>query len=165
VTPQRGNRLTAILVAAVAACATAGFGAMMTDLGPWYMALRKPPWQPPDWAFGPAWTLIFALAGAAGYYAWRAVPNLRRWGLIVGLFAANGVLNVLWSALFFHLHHPDWALAEVGALWLSILVLIIALAPVSRLAGALMVPYLLWVSFAGVLNFTVVRLNAPFGAG
>jgi len=68
---------------------------MMTDLGPWYAALRKPSWQPPDWLFGPAWTLIFALAAAAGYRAWRARPNLRRWGLIVGLFTANGLLNVL----------------------------------------------------------------------
>ena len=160
---QRGKRLTAILVAAASACAVAGFGAMMTDLGPWYVALRKPSWQPPDWAFGPAWTLIFALAAAAGYYAWRAMPPLRRWGLIVGLFAANGAFNVLWSALFFHLHRPDWALGEVAALWLSVLALIIVLAPVSRLASWLMAPYLLWVSFAAFLNFTVVQLNAPFG--
>ncbi len=162
--PSRRNRVIAILVAAAAACLVAGLGASVTDLGPWYVALRKPSWQPPDWAFGPAWTLIFALAAAAGYLAWRAMPPLPRWARIVGLFAANGVLNVVWSTLFFHLHRPDWALGEVVALWLSVLALIVVLAPVSRAASWLMVPYLLWVAFAGVLNFTVVQLNPPFGA-
>jgi tryptophan-rich sensory protein len=161
---QRGGRLAAIAVAAGAAVAVATLGALVTDLGPWYAALKKPAWQPPDWLFGPAWTVIFALAAASGYRAWLSHPPLRRWARIVGLFAANGVLNVLWSGLFFGIHRPDWALAEVFALWLSIAALIVVIAPASRAGSWLLVPYLVWVSFAGVLNLAVVELNGPFGA-
>ena len=82
---------------------------------------------------------------------------------MIGLFCANGVLNVVWSPLFFRLRRPDWALMEVPLLWLSILALMFLLAPISRTASLLLVPYLLWVSFAAVLNLTIVRLNGPFG--
>jgi tryptophan-rich sensory protein len=151
-----------ILTAAACAIGVATLGGLVTDIGPWYHALKKPDWQPPDWLFGPAWTLIFALAAMAGVLAWRSRPNLRRWALIVGVFAANGVLNIVWSACFFGLHRPDWALAEVAALWLSIVALIVVLAPHSKLASLLIVPYLVWVSFAAFLNWTIVRLNYPF---
>jgi len=153
----------AIGTAALAAAMVATVGGLMTDLGPWYQTLRKPAWQPPDWAFGPAWTVIFALAALSGYEAWRVGPPLSRWARIVALFAVNGLLNIGWSACFFLLHRPDWALAEVVALWLSILALIVVLLPQSRPAGWLLAPYLLWVSFAAALNYAVVRLNYPFG--
>ena len=151
-----------MLVAAVCALCVAGVGALMTDLGPWYQSLRRPWFQPPDWLFGPAWTAIFAMAAVAGYLAWQARPPLRLWARIVGLFAANGVLNIAWSALYFRLHRPDWALAETFALWLSVLALIVVLRQCTRTGSLLMVPYLLWVSFAAVLNWAVVRLNYPF---
>ena len=80
----------------------------------------------------------------------------------MGLFSANGVLNAAWSGLFFTLRRPDWALAEVVPLWLSIAAMIGGVAPLSALAGWLLAPYLAWVSFAAVLNRTIVRLNAPF---
>ena len=123
--------------------------------------LRKPSWEPPDWLFGPAWTLIFALAALSGYLAWRSMPDLAGWARIVGLFSVNGILNILWSVLFFGLHRPDWALAEVAALWLSILALIIVIAPYSKPASVLLLPYLVWVAFAAVLNLAVVQLNVP----
>lgn len=85
----------------------------------------------------------------------------REW--LVGLFSLNGFLNILWSLLFFQLHRPDWSLVEVCFLWLSVVSLIIFTARHSRLAGMLLTPYLVWVSPASVLNFDVVRLNAPFG--
>jgi translocator protein len=158
----RGGRWKLILVAALAAMAVAGLGALMTDLGPWYAHLHKPAWQPPDWLFGPAWTLIFGLCALSGYLAWRGTldRNGREW--IIVLFAFNGFLNVLWSALFFRLKRPDWALAEVGLLWFSILLLIVVLARSSKTASALLVPYLIWVSFAAILNLAIVQLNGPF---
>jgi len=153
---------TQVLAAGAAAIVVAVLGGTMTDIGPWYQSLAKPSFQPPDWAFGPAWTLIFALAALAGVTAWRAAPDgaSREW--IIGLFALNGFLNVLWTVLFFRLQRPDWALIEVGVLGLSVLARLIYLGRLSRLAGLLIVPYLLWVAFAGVVNYQIVQLNGPF---
>ena len=83
--------------------------------------------------------------------------------VILALFLVNAILNVGWSLLFFRLQRPDWALIEVAFLWLSIVALIVAIAPLSRLAAWLLAPYLAWVAFAAVLNFAIVRLNGPFG--
>lgn len=160
-----GRRLRPIVAAALAAIAVAGLGALTTKLGVWYYALRKPSWQPPDWLFGPAWTSIFALAALAGVLYWQREATRDRRLMTVGVFALNGFLNTLWSLLFFRLERPDWALYEVGFLWLSILVLIIRLAPASRASAWLLTPYLAWVSFAAVLNLKIVELNAPFATG
>jgi translocator protein len=141
----------------------AGLGAWLTELSPWYHALKKPTWQPPDWLFGPAWTVILALASLAAFLAWRHASDRTGRLLVAGLFAVNGALNILWSPLFFRLRRPDWALIEVPFLWLSILVPILLLAPISRTASLLLAPYLVWVSFAAVLNLTIVQLNRPFG--
>ena len=141
----------------------AGAGAWLTELTPWYRALKRPSWQPPDWAFGPAWSVILSLASASAWFAWQNAQDRGSEILVIGLFCANGVLNLLWSPLFFRLRRPDWALLEVPFLWLSILVPIVLLAPLSMTASLLLVPYLLWVSFAAFLNLTVVRLNRPFG--
>jgi benzodiazapine receptor len=158
----RPGRWRAILTAAAAAVAVAVLGALASPIGDWYHALKKPWFQPPDWLFGPAWTVIFALTALAGVKAWDAHPPLRTWARIVALFAINGILNVLWSVLFFTLRRPDWALGEVPALWLSVLALIVLIAPRSRGAAWLLLPYLLWVGFAAVLNYAVAQLNAPF---
>ena len=151
-------------VAAAAAVVILGVGGALTEIGPWYNHLRKPWWQPPGWLFAPAWTTIFALAAFAAVKSWDAASSNAEHALVVGLFAVNGVLNILWSFLFFKLQRPDWALVEVVALWLSILALIVGLATLSTRGSLAIVPYLLWVSFAAVLNRTIVRLNAPFGA-
>ena len=140
-----------------------GLGGALTRLGPWYEDLRKPAWQPPGWLFGPAWTTIGVLTACSAVLAWRGAETRADRTRVIGLFAANGVLNVLWSALFFNRRRPDWALAEVGPLWLSIAALIAGLAPLSRRASWLLAPYLAWVSFASVLNFKIVQLNRPFG--
>lgn len=152
-----------VAVAAAAALGVALLGGLMTDIGPWYFALRQPAWKPPDWLFGPVWTLIFALAAAAGVSAWRRAPSRadREW--LLALFALNGFLNVLWSLLYFRLRRPDWALWEVGLLWLSILLLMVVLSRYARRATWLLLPYLLWVSLAAVLNAATVQLNGPFG--
>ena len=152
-----------IAIAAAAALAVALLGGLMTDIGPWYRGLQKPSWQPPDWAFGPAWTVIYALAAISGVIAWRDATSQQQRETMLMLFALNAFLNVLWSLLFFRLRRPDWALFEVGLLWLSVLLLIVVLGRYSRTAALLLVPYLLWVSFASTLNWATVRLNGPFG--
>jgi benzodiazapine receptor len=124
-----------ILVAAIAACAVAAVGGMATQIGPWYRQLRKPSWQPPDWAFAPAWTLIFTLTAWAGVLGWYHAPDDATRATLIAVFAANGLLNMLWSFLFFRWRRPDWALLEVVALWLSIAVLIGTLAGLSTLGG------------------------------
>ena len=137
----------------------------LTELGPWYQSLRKPSWQPPDWLFGPAWTLIFALAAVAGVLAWtQRARSCQPYADIGGYSPSMRWLNVLWSELFFGFQRPDWALVEVGLLWFSIVLLMVVLARHSKAASWLLAPYLAWVSFAALLNLAVVRLNYPFHA-
>jgi len=148
-----------IITAAVITILVLGIGGLLTTVGPWYRALRKPSWNPPDWVFGPAWTLILGLAAWAGVLAWTDAPDGAARALIAALYAINIVLHMLWSPLFFNWKRPDWALIEVPFLWLSILALIIAVTPISSLAGWLLAPYLLWVAFAAYLNWVIVRMN------
>ncbi len=157
------GRLRPILTAAAAALAVAAVGGTLTDLGPWYQALAKPWWQPPGPAFGAIWTVIFALATLSAVTAWRDARTgaTREW--LIGLFALNGFLNILWSLLFFRLRRPDWALVEVAGLWMSIALLMVVLWRFSRTACLLLGPYLLWVTIAAALDYTVVHLNPPFG--
>jgi translocator protein len=158
----RSQKCKPIIIAALAAMAVAGIGGLMTDIGPWYLGLVKPSWQPPDWLFGPAWTLIFSLAAASGVIAWRDAPNQASREWMLALFALNGFLNVLWSLLFFKLRRPDWALMEVGFLWLSVALLMVVLGRYSRKASWLLAPYLVWIAFAAALNGATARLNGPF---
>ena len=150
-------------IAAAAATTAAALGIVLTDLGPWYYALRQPSWKPPDYLFGPAWTLIFILAAMSGVIGWWSSTDrrFRRWMIV--LFVTNIALNSWWSYLFFIARRPDWALAEVGYLWLSIVALIWLLWRRSHGAAWLLVPYAVWVSFAASINWGVVRLNGPFG--
>ena len=153
-------------MAAGAALLVAALGGAATDIGPWYLDLRKPSWQPPDWLFAPAWTAIFALTALAGLRAWQRTPDVAGRGRVLAAYALNALLNISWSLpwslLFFTVQRPDWALAEVAALWLSVVLLIVVSGRRDRSAGWLLVPYLAWVAFAGVLNWSVVRLNEPF---
>lgn len=134
----------------------------MTDIGPWYLNLRQPPWKPPDWAFGPVWTTIFALAAAAGVIGWRQAGSKSERELQLVLFALNAFLNVFWSLLYFRLHRPDWSMFEVPFLWLSVLALMVVLRRSSSTAAWLLAPYLVWVAIAALLNFQTVQLNGPF---
>ena len=154
---------THVIAAIVWAIILGGAGGLLTTIGPWYRNLKKPPWQPPDWLFGPAWTLILGLAAWAAVLAWDgAVDDAGRTAIIV-LYGVNFVFHFLWSPLFFNFRRPDWALVEVVFLWGSVLALCVGLRQFSVLASWLIVPYLVWVSFAAILNLFIVRLNAPFG--
>jgi benzodiazapine receptor len=158
-----GLDLIPILVAAGATILVAVAGAVLTDLGPWYRQLVQPRWKPPDWAFGPIWTVVFTCAATAGVLAWNSAPDASSRTWLLALFALNGVLNMLWSLLYFRLHRPDWSLAELVLLWLSVLWLMVEMAPYSPRSSWLLTPYLVWVATAGFLNFTTIRLNGPFG--
>lgn len=154
--------LLPIIVAGIAALGVAMLGGTITDLGPWYQSLDKPDWTPPNFVFPIAWTAIFALAAVAAVSTWRAAPNARVADTVIGLFALNGFLNLLWSLMFFRMQRPDWAFAEMLLLWLSVGALILYCGRHSRLAAIALLPYLAWVSVAGALNWSIVELNGPF---
>lgn len=157
--PQTLASWMPIIISVVTAIVVGGLGGWLTRLGPWYRTLVKPSWQPPDWLFGPAWTVIFALATTSAVLSWNAATGSGDAARVLVLFGINIILNVAWSALFFRLERPDWAFGEVILLWLSILALIIGLWPLSSTASLLLLPYIAWVSFAAYLNLTIVRLN------
>ncbi len=151
-----------VFIAAMLAGIVALLGATITDTGTWYQALAKPAWAPPDAAYGMAWTIIYACTALAGVTGWLAAPTWREREWLLGLFALNGFLNILWSLLFFRLHRPDWAAVEIVPLWLSVAALVFVSSRHSRASAALLLPYLFWVGFAGYLNLTIVQLNARF---
>jgi translocator protein len=146
--------LTVLLMLAV--------GGWSTTAGTWYENLRKPSWNPPNWIFGPAWVVILGLAAWAGVSAWSNATDDSERILVRALFGTNIVLHMLWSPLFFALKRPDWALIEVPFLWLSIAALMLGVGRYSVLTMWLLLPYLLWVTFAVFLNLKIVRLNQPF---
>ena len=154
---------TPIIIAGGVALFLGGIGGLMTPIGDWYRNLRKPGLQPPDWLFGPAWTIILGLAAWSAVIAWNAASDGADRTRVVILFGTNAVLHLLWSPLFFKARRPDWALIEVVFLWASLVALVIGLWPISHQASLLILPYLLWVSFASWLNWAIVRLNRPFG--
>ncbi|MFG5121358.1 TspO/MBR family protein [Methylorubrum sp. POS3] len=147
------------LVTAFAALAVAVAGGVATRTDAWYFALRFPAWKPPDWAFGPIWSVIIALTATSAVLAWNADPEPAARTRLVAVFTVNSVLNIAWSWIFFRLRRPDWALVEVGLLWLSIVALALTIGHASPIAGLLNLPYLAWVSVAACLNLTIVRLN------
>lgn len=157
-----GMDWTSAIIAAAWAIILGGAGGALTEIGQWYRDLRKPSWQPPDWLFGPAWTVILGLSGWSFYIVLTSAPSPSDILFIVALFGINFVLHLAWSPLFFKAKRPDWALIENMFLWLSVLALCVFLPKYSSLAGWLNIPYIAWVSFAMLLNWKIVQLNAPF---
>ena len=147
------------LIGGVLFCVTVGIiGGILTKLSPWYYNLKQPAWKPPDWAFGPVWTTIFICLSFAIAYAWEAGNATQRTAVLVAL-GINGILNVTWSALFFKFQKPQLALIELVIFWLSIVGLIYVLGSISKYSFLLLIPYIVWVTTAGLLNFQIVRLN------
>jgi benzodiazapine receptor len=146
---------------AIVVCEAVGaIGTIFTApaIGTWYTQLARPEFAPPNWIFGPVWTTLFALMGIALFIIWK-VPVRKERRIALWLFSMQLALNVLWSALFFGLHSPVIALIEIGVLWISIFLTILAFARISRTAAWLLVPYILWVSFAAYLNYSFWILN------
>jgi translocator protein len=148
----------ALLCGAVFSVVVAIAGGVLTRLTPWYYSLKQPAWKPPDWAFGPIWTVILTLVAFAIAYAWTSVgPEAHQ--AILWSVGINGMLNMIWSGLFFVMKKPALALAELVLFWFSIVAMIYILGGASRTAGFMLLPYLLWVSIAGLLNFRIVQMN------
>lgn len=150
------------LIIVLGATFLAGFvGQIFTlpSIPTWYAALNKPFFNPPSWIFGPVWTLLYVLMAIAAWLVWnRGLNDVKvKTGLM--FFCLQLGLNALWSIIFFGFHLPWLAFIEIVFLWLAIFLTIKAFARVSRLAGWLLVPYILWVSFATILNLAIGVLN------
>jgi translocator protein len=138
--------------------AVAWFGAQFQP-GDWYRELAKPGFTPPDWIFGPVWTVLYAMMGVAAWLVWRD-HGIAGAPMALGLFAVQLALNGLWSFIFFGLQRPGLAFLEILLLWAAVLATLGAFRHLQPLAGWLLLPYLLWVSFAAMLNLAIWRLNA-----
>jgi tryptophan-rich sensory protein len=125
----------------------------------WYAALIKPALNPPGWVFGPVWTILYLLMGIAAFLVWKKGSRQREVKIAFLLFGVQLVLNALWSIVFFGLHNPFLALVNIILLWLAIAGTMIAFFKISRPAFYLLLPYILWVSFAAYLNLAIVILN------
>lgn len=128
------------------------------DSGAFYSQLARPPWSPPSWLFSPVWTILYILMGIAAWLVWR-VGGFRPARAALSLFIVQLAVNALWTWIFFVWKQGGLAFTEILVLWVLITCTIIAFWRVRPIAGILMIPYLVWVSFASVLTFTVWRLN------
>lgn len=156
---QPSGRLQALaLIGWLALCFAAAGTAAFVSIDGWYAALQKPSWNPPPWVFGPAWTVLYFCMAVAAWLVWRE-GGWKTQGRALGLFLVQWALNALWTPIFFGLHRPGLAFAEIVILWLLLAATLAAFWRINKAAGALLVPYLTWVSFAAALNFAIWRLN------
>jgi benzodiazapine receptor len=149
------------LIASLIVCmAAAAVGGLLTAkaIKEWYRTLRKPSWNPPDWAFGPVWTILYVLMAISAWLVWEE-GGLHQQIIPLSIFGIQLALNVAWSAIFFYKRKLLGGLIEVIGLWAAILATIIAFWGVSIAAAALLIPYIAWVSIASYLNYTIWRLN------
>lgn len=151
--------LVALLGFALACLATATTAAVFRP-GRWYEALAKPAWRPPNWLFGPAWLVLYAMIAVSGWLVWMAA-GFEGATTALTIYALQLVLNAAWSPIFFGLRRPGLALLEMACLWVAILATIAAFHPISAIAAYLLIPYACWVAFAMALNFSIWRRNPP----
>jgi translocator protein len=142
----------------VAIGAISGFFTV-TGVESWYQTINKPSWNPPSWIFAPVWTTLYVMMGIALYLVWKSDSSAVLKKTAISLFAVQLILNFFWSFIFFNQQQPGWALVEIIAMWFFILLTIFAFAQVSKPAAWLLVPYISWVSFATILNYTIWQLN------
>jgi benzodiazapine receptor len=150
------------LVVSIIVCQLAGvIGGIFTasSVGTWYTTLIKPAFNPPNWLFSPVWICLYALMGVALFLVWKRGFQTEGVKNALFFFGLQLALNTLWSVLFFGLKMPFAAFVEIAILWCLILITLLKFKKISRLAGLLLVPYILWVSFAAVLNFFLWHLN------
>jgi translocator protein len=136
-------------------------GALFTSsaVSGWYLDINKPFFTPPGWVFGPAWISLYTLMGIASYFIWlkRKKNNLANTALVI--FFIHLAFNALWSIIFFGLKNPMWAFFEIIILWGMILFLVVMFYKIDKKASYLLIPYILWVSFAALLNFSIWIIN------
>jgi len=155
---SRGKSLLGLFGWLVVCFSAAAVGSRFLP-GDWYATLAKPPWNPPSAVFAPVWTVLYATMAVAAWLVWRRA-GFAGAGVALAAFGAQLALNALWSYLFFGLHRPGVAFADIVALWFAILAVVLLFRRHDGWAGVLMVPYLMWVGFAACLNFALWRLNA-----
>jgi len=146
----------------IVVCQLAGYiGSIFTmpEIGGWYSALRKPSFSPPNWIFAPVWTTLFLLMGIALYLVWQKEKSSASKGTAILVFFFQLVLNILWSVLFFGFRSPLAGFIEIIGLWVMILFTMDTFYEISETSAWLLLPYILWVTFAGVLNFFLWWLN------
>ena len=155
------NNLTKLVIAIAIPLAIGGTAGFFTATGvdSWYQTINKPSWNPPGWIFGPVWTTLYIMMGVALFFVWKSDANEQLKRTAITLFAIQLVLNFFWSFIFFKQHQPGWALVEIIVMWVFILLTIFSFAPISKTAAWLLVPYISWVSFASILNYTIWKLN------
>ncbi len=155
------NTLKLIIAIAIplAVGATSGFFTI-TGIESWYQTINKPSWNPPGSVFGPVWTTLYVLMGVALFLVWKSSGSDTLKRTAITLFAIQLILNFFWSFIFFDQQQPGWAFVEIITLWLFILLTIFSFARVSNTAAWLLVPYISWVSFAAILNYTIWKLNS-----
>lgn len=158
------GKITKLIISIVAPLSAGAIGSFFTSpaISNWYAFLNKPSFSPSDWLFAPIWTILYILMGIALYLVWTKEAIRKK---AIGWFIIQLVLNVFWSIIFFGLKSPGWAFIEIIVLWLGILITMLKFFKISKPAGWLFLPYILWVSFALVLNFTVFILNYSCGCG
>jgi len=159
---QNKNLSIGKLVTAVGICLiTGGIGGAVTGpaIQAWYVNLNKPFFSPPNWLFGPVWTLLYVLMGVALYLVWINPPTGKNPHRAEMLFGVQLALNLLWSVIFFGLRNPRAAFLEIILLWGAILLTWQKFREISKTAASLLIPYLAWVSFAAILNLAVAILN------
>src|SRR4030042_365468 len=150
------------LVVSIVACLAAGaIGSIFTRqaIPTWYATLEKPVFNPPNWLFAPVWTLLYILMGVAAFLVWRKGFENRQGKIALIAFLVQLVLNALWSVVFFGLQSPLYGLIVISVLWVAILYTTLQFYRISLAAGVLMLPYLLWVTFAAGLNESIWLLN------
>jgi len=151
------------ILLAIAMCELAGAaGAIFTmpAIPTWYAGIIKPTFSPPSWIFAPVWIILFALMGIAAYLVYEKGTGKKLVKVALGIFTIQLLLNMKWSLLFFGMHNPGLAFVEIIFLWLVILLTIISFFKISKSAAYLLIPYILWVSFASLLNFSIWQLNS-----
>jgi len=151
------------LVASIVICQFAGLiGSVFTTpaIPTWYATLRKPSFSPPNWLFAPVWITLFALMGVSAFLVWRKGLGDQQVKVALSIFAIQLILNISWSVVFFGLRSPLAGLIVISILWVAILWTILNFFKISTTAGIVLIPYILWVSFAGVLNLFIWRLNS-----
>jgi tryptophan-rich sensory protein len=150
------------LVGCIVVCEGAGMlGSIFTaqSVRTWYVGLTKPSFSPPNWLFAPVWIVLYAMMGIALYIVWEKRTSQEIPASVLIVFFLQLLLNVLWSFVFFGLRSPLWGFVEIAVLWAAILLTMILFWRISRTAGALLMPYLAWVTFASVLTFSIWKLN------
>ncbi len=154
------SRYGALVGFLAAAFATAAIGSLATFRGveTWYPGLSKPAWTPPSALFGPVWSALYIAMAVAAWRVWRKQSG-RAAHAVLRTYAAQLVLNGLWSVLFFGMRRPDLAMVDIVALWLLLVVALVRFWPVDRVAGWLWLPYVAWVTFASMLNASIWMLN------